>query len=112
MTTESGGDLPLPNKERMPMKFYPLIDWLTREETEHFGVKSRITYLQSLCISLPGCKIQAVATGEKRPPKKGEWYLSGAIIGAYRADGNLETPYHIARLVRVERKTVEIVAQV
>jgi hypothetical protein len=43
---------------------------------------------------------KAVATGEMRPPKAGEWYLSGAIVEAYRARADLSTAYHIARLVR------------
>ena len=30
-----------------------------------------------------------------RPPRKGEWYLSGAIPEAYLASSDLSTPYHI-----------------
>lgn len=37
----------------------------------------------------------------KRCPKAGEWYLSGAIIYAYRAHHDLTTAYHIAEIVRV-----------
>ena len=48
---------------------------------------------------------RAKPTGEKRPPKSGEWYLSGAIIEAYRAPNDLSTPYLIARLVRVVVET-------
>lgn len=29
-----------------------------------------------------------VATGEVRPPKRGEWFLSGAIVEAYEAFGD------------------------
>ena len=36
------------------------------------------------------------ATGEFRPPKKGEYYLSGAEIQAYRAPADLDTAYWIA----------------
>jgi hypothetical protein len=36
------------------------------------------------------------ATGEFRPPKKGEFYLSGAIITAYRAPNDLGTAHWIA----------------
>jgi hypothetical protein len=36
-------------------------------------------------------------TGEHRPPRKGEWYLSGAIIEAYRAERNLAQSYAIAK---------------
>lgn len=35
-------------------------------------------------------------TGEFRTPKKGEFYLSGAIVEAYRAQNDLSTAYHIA----------------
>ncbi len=38
-------------------------------------------------------------TGEFRPPKKGEYYLSGAIVEAYRAPNDLSTPYWIASFV-------------
>jgi hypothetical protein len=38
-----------------------------------------------------------VATGEFRCPKRGEWYLSGALIEAYRAHADLSMPYWIAR---------------
>lgn len=47
--------------------------------------------------------LRARYTGEYRPPRAGEWYLSGAIIAAYRAPSDLARPFHIARLVRVER---------
>lgn len=36
------------------------------------------------------------ATGEFRPPRKGEWYLSGAIVQAWKAPNDLSTPYWIA----------------
>lgn len=39
-------------------------------------------------------------TGETRPPKAGEWYLSGAIIEAYRAEFTETRPYPIAVPVR------------
>lgn len=40
-------------------------------------------------------------TGEFRAPRKGEWFLSGAIVEAYFAptDG-IKSEYHIARLVQ------------
>lgn len=44
-------------------------------------------------------RVRARWTGEKRAPKKGEWYLSGAVIEAYRAPNDLTTAYHIAELV-------------
>lgn len=39
-------------------------------------------------------------TGEVRPVKKGEWFLSGAIIEAYFAHADLSTPAPIAVLTR------------
>lgn len=40
-----------------------------------------------------------VLTGEKRPPMKGEWYVSGAIPAGYLALNDLTQVYYIARLV-------------
>ena len=37
----------------------------------------------------------------KRLIKKGEWYLSGAEIAAYKAPNNLSTEYHAAKIVRM-----------
>lgn len=51
----------------------------------------------------------AIATGERRAPKKGEWYLSGAIATAYRAPNDLTTVFQIAKLVRVKREIKEII---
>ena len=39
----------------------------------------------------------ATPTGEKRPPRKGELYLSGAVPDVYTALNDLSTPYHIVR---------------
>lgn len=47
--------------------------------------------------------IRAVNTGEKRPPKEGEYCLSGAIVEAWVALADLRTAYYIARLVEVEQ---------
>jgi hypothetical protein len=43
---------------------------------------------------------RARPTGEFRYPKSGEWFLSGAIVEAYRAPNDLTMGYHIARLVQ------------
>ena len=43
---------------------------------------------------VPGTK--ARYTGEFRPPRRGELYLSGAIIEAYPATADISTAYHIA----------------
>ena len=79
---------------------YPLGDRLTLAECERLGIGTT---------PVAQAGIMAVWTGEKRAPKKGEWYLSGAIIAAYRAPNDLLTEYHIARLVKVRRETRLIV---
>ena len=35
-----------------------------------------------------------------RPPRKGEYYLSGAIVAAWRAPNGLLAHYHIVRPLR------------
>lgn len=50
--------------------------------------------------------IRAVKTGVFRNPKRGEWYLSGAIPEAYKAPNDLSSPFHILKLVKVEVRTV------
>lgn len=45
-----------------------------------------------------------VWTGEKRCPKKGEWFLSGSYIEGYRAFADMTTPYHIGKLVRKDQR--------
>ena len=51
-------------------------------------------------------RLMARWNGEKRRPKKGEFYLSGAIIEAHEAYNDLDTEYYIAEIV----KGVEITA--
>ena len=46
----------------------------------------------------------AVWTGEFRPPKKGEWYLSGAIAEAHQAKNDMKQCYHIVTLVEYDIK--------
>jgi hypothetical protein len=53
-----------------------------------------------------------VSTGEFRNPKKGEWFISGAIPEGYLAPSNLDYSYNIGRLVKVKIKTVVTVIPV
>lgn len=46
------------------------------------------------------------STGEHRCPKKGEWYISGAIAEGYLAPSDLDFPYDIGVLVKVKVETV------
>ena len=57
-------------------------------------------------------EVKAVWTGEKRIPRKGEWFLSGSKVEAYRCnppkDDAYTSPYPIARLVLVKTVTTEV----
>ena len=57
-------------------------------------------------------KVAARWTGMKRPPKAGEWYLSGADITAYRASNDLSIAYHIAELCEIERVTSTVITKI
>lgn len=69
-------------------KYFPLADEPNPAELGALKVENRVG-------------VRAVATGEKRPPRKGEWFLSGSFIEAYRAENDLTTAYDIARLAIV-----------
>ena len=45
-------------------------------------------------------------TGEKRFPKKGEWFLSGGHIEAFKAPNGISYAHYIAELVEVETVTI------
>jgi hypothetical protein len=51
-------------------------------------------------------EVRAIWTGEKRPPKAGEWFLSGSIIEAYHMPNDGSQPVPIARLVLGREVTV------
>ena len=77
-------------------KLFPLGDYLNIEERKRFGVLDKQSLSQNHFL------IKAVYAKEKRCPKKGEWYLSGARVHAYRAPNDLTSIYHIAKLVKTE----------
>jgi hypothetical protein len=83
---------------------YRVMDLVPYEEIRSLGFDSRPGGpLVSLGIA---CReICAVRTGEYRPPRAGEWYLSGCYVEAYRAPNDLSTSYHIAKLRRYRVKT-------
>ena len=69
-------------------KYYPLADEPSPEELYNLQGPNKVG-------------IRAMATGEIREPRKGEWFLSGAIVEAYRANNDLSIAYNIAKLVVV-----------
>lgn len=81
-------------------KFFPVGDFIPGIEMSKFGFRTIEERMKGQR------HIMAEPTGEKRPPLKGEWFLSGAEAAAYRAPNDLSTPYHIATLVKVETRTV------
>lgn len=83
---------------------YPVMDRVPYEQREKLGL-SRGGYPLATT-NLPCQNVHAQYTGEKRCPKKGEWYLSGSIVEAYLAPNDLSTEFHIAKLVKTETKTV------
>ncbi len=89
---------------------YPICDNMTSHEAKALGFDKAQLFLPTCHISPR--EVRAQWTGEKRCPKRGEWFLSGSIIEAYRAPNDLSTPYHIAKLVRVKittTTTIEVV---
>lgn len=56
-----------------------------------------------------GRRLMVQYTGEKRRPKKGEWFLSGAVVDGYEAYNDLSQIYHIGELVIVETKEIKTI---
>jgi len=88
-------------------RLYPLGDRPTRTECERLGVgfKENRLPIWDAQPRRDGKYLQSLATGEFRPPLKGEWYLSGAKPTAYRASNDFNASYYIMRLVVVEQST-------
>jgi hypothetical protein len=54
-----------------------------------------------------------ISTGEYRPPKKGEWYISGAIAEGYETPNDLPDTmkFWIGKLVKVKVETITTVIE-
>jgi len=89
-------------------KTYPLANRIPREQLNALirKVHGPSPTLGTEATIGPTTYIRAVKTGEKRTPRQGEWYLSGAIPNAYIAHNDLTIVYHILRLVIVEEHRV------
>ena len=92
-------------------EFYPVVDRIPYEDRQRLGLPDEI----NLWRDRPKAPLQtgkvrivcmAVYTGEKRPPKAGEWFLSGSEVEAYRAPNDLSTVYHIAKLVVLQEEAI------
>jgi hypothetical protein len=85
-------------------ELFPVVDYVPRRTLEAlFKLNERVSFEESMRLKH---HVRAKWTGEKRCPKKGEWFLSGAIVGGYLATNDLSTPYHIAKLVATETVTI------
>ena len=79
---------------------------------QHTTLKRDLNTLYPVADRVPNARnVHAKRTGEFRCPKKGEWYLSGAIIEAYHAPNDLTTEYHIAVLVKTKTETKTTVTE-
>ncbi len=85
---------------------FPVMDRLIQSDYEKLNAKFGSIHGPLLSLGVPAKGVSAKWTGEKRAPKAGEWYLSGSIVEAYRAPNNLETPFHIAKLVLTKTETI------
>lgn len=83
------------------MKTYPIKDFIPSQDIKQLTGRDNLTQqeMKKYLMVLP---IQGKLTGEFRCPKKGDWYLSGAIPAVYRAPNDLSTKYHICKLIIVE----------
>ena len=92
-------------------RLYRLADRMTLEERKRFDCDNSDNARFPSLFSGPapeqrdGFYVMAVLTGSVRPPRKGEWYLSGARPMAYRAPNDLSSRYGILRLVKIKRTT-------
>lgn len=92
--------------------FYEVMDRVPFADRERLNLPAKYEDgIQRIYAPLPslGMGVNGVhAQWDGKParcPKQGEWYLSGAIIEAYRAPNDLSTPYPIALLVRTKKET-------
>jgi hypothetical protein len=81
-------------KTKNGIKLYQLGD---RHPEQKFGPLATIGHSDNA--------IMAINSRQRRCPKKGEWYLSGALPKAYRSPNDLSTEYLIATIVRVKKET-------
>jgi hypothetical protein len=88
---------------------YPIADTLSLEDWEKLGippVDSRHLGYHQVVVENENYRLGAIKIGEKRPPKAGEWYLSGAIPEAYRSKADQFPAFPIVRLVLFQLETL------
>lgn len=95
------------------MTYYKIIDRPTNNDFKKLGIDQPVhlnSWANPFREGIIG--IAGVLTCEQRPPKQGEWFLSGAAPEVYKAYHDMTMVRHIARLVCVKTtvtiKTVEV----
>jgi len=83
-------------------KFVECVGHITIADRAELGIDGRLNLIYNT--TPDGKLVRAVMADSFRPPKAGEWYLSGCIPAAYRAPNDLTDSYHIMRLVLIEKK--------
>jgi hypothetical protein len=81
-------------------------DHVTNKEMKSLGIDTQGMKIEEK-MRIARQNIFGVPTGEFRPPRAGEWYISGAIPLAYRAAGNFSIKFHIAKLVILRKIVTE-----
>jgi len=83
--------------------FFELGDRPTLKDCNTLGVTIHSKFLWKFSKQGYKVEIKGVKAGEFRAPKKGEWYLSGAIPQVWRAPNDLTQEFIICRLVAVTK---------
>ena len=89
----------------MSTVYFDLVDLPKIPDLQNLGIDVPLKKLWIYTKNSQRVYIRAIVTGEKRPPRKNEWYISGAIPEAYRASNDLNIPHLIAKLVCVQKIT-------
>ena len=97
--------------------FYEVMDRVPFEDRERLNLPAKsedgVARIYAPIAGMGVNGVHAVWDGKpRRCPKKGEWYLSGAIIEAYRAPNDLSTPFHIATLVKTKKEHKTIITAI
>ena len=82
------------------VRFYKLVDAPNEADMVKLGFRS---YHEA---RKKGYEVVSVATASKRAPKKGEWFLSGAIPEGYKARNDMSGTQQILRLTLLREQTV------
>ena len=90
------------SRARKP-QYFQVKDYISPKELKQLGVDPGLSLLGNYIRR--DYAVCAVFTGEFRPPRKGEWYLSGAVVEAYKAPNDLMEARHIAKLVVIREYT-------